>query len=168
MRRISWVKWVGALGLAFLLLQVVPVDRSNPSGGSPLAADPAVVEVLRRACYDCHSNETVWPWYSRVAPVSWLVSHDVVEGREVLNFSVWEAYAGGARREMLEEIWEEVAEGEMPLESYLLLHPEARLTQVDREVLESWVRRERKDVVTAGSSGGDDSHRRRRRGRDDD
>jgi len=93
----------------FLLFQFVPVDRSNPPVVADLQAPVDVKSVLQRSCYDCHSNEVKWPWYSYVAPVSWLVAHDVKEGREELNFSEWDRYANDP--EMKEEIVEEVAEG---------------------------------------------------------
>lgn len=131
---------LGAIGLLVLLLlvQLIPVRRGNPPVESDVAAPPEVASVLRRACYDCHSNETVWPWYSRVAPVSWLVARDVREGREALNYSTWGRYSPEERAEKLEETWEDVAEGEMPLRIYTLAHPGARLTSDDREALRAW------------------------------
>ncbi len=127
----------GLLGL-FLLVQLIPVPRVNPPVESDVAAPPEVASVLRRACYDCHSNETAWPWYSRVAPVSWLVAKDVREGREALNYSTWGRYSREERAEKLEETWEDVAEGEMPLRVYTLAHPGARLTGADRQALRAW------------------------------
>ncbi|MEN8374044.1 MAG: heme-binding domain-containing protein [Gemmatimonadota bacterium] len=126
------------LVVALILAQLIPVNRSNPPIGAELEAPAAVLEVLRRSCYDCHSNETTWPWYSRVAPVSWLVARDVSEGREAVNYSVWGSYPAGELAELLEETWEEVAEGEMPPAMYVWLHSEARLTTADREILRSW------------------------------
>jgi hypothetical protein len=124
--------------VALVLAQLVPVTRDNPAVGSDVDAPPAVAAVLRRACYDCHSHETVWPWYSRVAPVSWLVAHDVDHGREELNFSTWSAYDDAKRRKKLKETVEEVAEGEMPPWYYVLVHPEARLADADVELLRAW------------------------------
>jgi hypothetical protein len=84
------LKWsVVGLCVVFIMIQFVPVNRSNPPAQGDFRGSPEVVSVLRRACYDCHSNETVWPWYSRVAPLSWVIAHDVNEGRAVLNFSTW-------------------------------------------------------------------------------
>lgn len=128
---------LGAAAL-LLLIQLVPVDRSNPEVELEVPAGPAAREVLERACYDCHSNETVWPWYAWVAPVSWLVAHDVHEAREYLNFSTWNAYDDEERAELLHEAWEEVEEGEMPLWFYVPLHPEAELDDADKEVLRAW------------------------------
>jgi len=97
-----------------------------------------VKAVLRRSCYDCHSNETSWPWYSRVAPVSWLVASDVHEGREKLNFSAWSRLRPDKRERVIEEVWEEVREGEMPLPVYLLAHRGARLSAENRDVIRAW------------------------------
>ena len=96
-------------------IQFIPVNRSNPPVEEEVPASPEVKAVLKRACYDCHSNETVWPGYSRVAPVSWLLAWDVREGREELNFSTWNRYNQKKRGKIIKEIWEEVQEGEMPL-----------------------------------------------------
>ena len=120
--------------LAFLLLiQLVPYgkDHTNP----PVVQDAPWTSaqahrVARRACYDCHSNETVWPWYSRIAPVSWLVYKDVVDGRSKLNFSEW-----GRGEQEVEEIGESIAEGEMPPRQYLLTHLDARLSEADKALL---------------------------------
>lgn len=127
-----------ALGVVAAAVQMVPVERSNPPVDAALVAPAEVLEVLRGSCFDCHSHETRWPWYSRVAPVSWLVAHDVEEGRDHLNFSLWANYEQRRRQKLAEDIWEEVDRGEMPLPVYLLAHRDARLTASDREVLRSW------------------------------
>ncbi|HEX6251476.1 MAG TPA: heme-binding domain-containing protein [Gemmatimonadaceae bacterium] len=132
-------KWAGlALVVAFAAVQVVPVDRTNPAVETEVPAPADVRSVLRRACYDCHSNETVWPWYSRVAPISWLVARDVHEGREELNFSTWNRLSTKEQVEAMHESWETVQEGEMPPWFYLPPHPEARLSPRDRELLSAW------------------------------
>ena len=133
------MKWsVVGLCVAFIAIQVVPVNRTNPPVQGDFHGSPEVVSVLRRACYDCHSNETVWPWYSRVAPVSWVIAHDVNEGRAALNFSTWNRLSPGKQAEALKESWEEVAEGKMPTWYYVALHPEARLSANDQSVLRAW------------------------------
>lgn len=133
------VRWTGgALLFGAIAIQFVPVGRTNPPIASEIQASAEVMSVLERACYDCHSNETHWPWYSRIAPVSWLVARDVREGRSELNFSAWGELDGRSRAEMMEEVWEEVDEGEMPLWFYTPLHPEARLTADDKAVLRAW------------------------------
>lgn len=96
--------------------------------------------MLRRACYDCHSNEVVWPWYAQLAPFSWLVARDVHEGREAVNYSTWNRLDEDEQPEALEESWEEIADGNMPPWIYLPLHPEARLSDEDRRILDQWSR----------------------------
>jgi len=135
-----WKK-VGLVVVAILVgIQFVPVDRTNPPVEADLEAPAELTEVLRTACYDCHSNETRWRWYSYVAPVSWLVAHDVDEARSELCFSDWDLMEERERDEMREEIWEEVEEGEMPLLIYRLVHPSARLSPEQRSVLREWTR----------------------------
>jgi hypothetical protein len=95
-------------------------------------------DMLKTTCYDCHSNETVYPWYSYVSPVKFLVSKDTRKGRKHLNFSEWENYSMEDKLEVLDEISEEVEEGEMPMKIYPIVHPDAKLSDVDREVLISW------------------------------
>jgi hypothetical protein len=121
-----------------LVIQFVPVTRENPPVEADLQAPESVKRILERACYDCHSNETRWPWYARLAPVSWVVAWDVSEAREEFNFSNWGSLNGEKRAEIREEIWEEVEEGEMPLWYYLPAHPEARLSEADRALLREW------------------------------
>ncbi len=127
-----------AIAIVAVGIQLVPVQRSNPPVTKDVGAEPAAATILRRACYDCHSNETAWPWYSYVAPVSWLVSDDVKEARSHLNFSEWDKYDEKRRRKIKEEIVEEVGEKRMPLKIYLPLHPEARISETDFQTIKSW------------------------------
>ncbi len=129
-----------ALGLALVLAQLVPVDRTNPPVQGEVAAPPEVRAILRRACYDCHSNETAWPWYGRVAPVSWLLGRDVREGRREVNFSVFDTYPEKRRQRKWTEIPEQVEKSEMPPWFYVAIHPEARLTEADRAALVRWAK----------------------------
>ncbi|MFN7967400.1 MAG: heme-binding domain-containing protein [Acidobacteriota bacterium] len=132
-------KWaVALLGIAFIAIQFVPVDRSNPPVETEFAVPAEVRTILRRACYDCHSNETVWPWYSRVAPISWLVASDVQEGRDEMNFSTWNRWSAKKRNRAARKIWEQVKNEEMPLWFYIPLHAESRLTVEDRAMLQAW------------------------------
>ncbi|UCE85242.1 MAG: heme-binding domain-containing protein [Deltaproteobacteria bacterium] len=133
-------------------MQLVPIERSNPRVELEVPAPPEVHEILRRSCYDCHSNETRWPWYSRVAPVSWLVAYDVREARHHLNFSTWDRYGEEKRRDHIREVWEEVESDEMPLWIYLPLHPDARLSARDRETIRLW-------ATQAGAREGAGEHR---------
>ena len=122
-----------ALGAGLLVAQVVPYGHrhTNP----PVAVEPhwdsdATRALAKRACFDCHSNETRWPWYSHLAPSSWLLQNHVDEGREALNFSEWQRGFKEAH-----EAGETVREQEMPPRSYLWLHPGARLSVGERKQL---------------------------------
>ncbi len=133
------VKWTAIVAIfAFVAIQFVPVDRTNPPVETEIPASPEVRSILRRACYDCHSNETVWPWYSRLAPVSWLIERDVRVGREELNFSSWNRYTTKQQTKNLKESWDQVAEREMPPWFYRPPHPDARLSQNDIDALRIW------------------------------
>jgi hypothetical protein len=141
----------GALGLALLLLgvQVVRPAKSNPAVElnrtieSHTQVPPEISEVFRRACDDCHSNKTVWPWYSNVAPVSWFVIDHVNHGRRHLNFSDWASYDSEQADDLLGNIAKEVRGGSMPLTSYTLLHPEAKLSREERSMIIDWAQAER-------------------------
>ena len=125
-----WVRSGLVLVLAFVAIQFVPYGRHHvnpPVGSEPTWDSPNTRALAKQACFDCHSNETAWPAYSRVAPVSWLVQRDVSEGRAVLNFSEWQ----GPQKEA-KEAAEAVLEGEMPLQIYKLVHADARLSAGDR------------------------------------
>lgn len=127
---------LGGLGVVvagFLLIQLVPYGRDHtnpPVAAEPAWNSPATRALAVRACFDCHSNQTVWPWYSNVAPVSWLLQHHVDEGRALLNFSTW-----GTGPEHGDRAARLVESGEMPPSTYLLLHPEARLSDTERQQL---------------------------------
>ncbi len=128
------------LGL-LILIQLIPVNRDNPPVTGEFDEDLQVRDIFRQSCYDCHSNTTNWPWYSYVAPVSWLVASDVHEGREHLNFSSWQQLSEEKKEHARKEIWEEVEEGEMPMPIYLVTHSEATLTEDDKAVLYEWTHR---------------------------
>ncbi|GAB4471959.1 MAG: hypothetical protein Kow00124_09440 [Anaerolineae bacterium] len=126
--------FLGILVVGFAAIQLVPVSRTNPPVTSePNWDSPETRALAQRACFDCHSNETQWPWYAYVAPVSWLVSHDTIEGRQRLNFSEWDSMRGEARE--THEIIEVILEGEMPPSNYVRMHPEANLTDAERSQL---------------------------------
>ena len=135
-RVLRWVVLV--VVILFVAMQLAPVDRSNPPVSAEVPAPPDARAIIRRACYDCHSNETVWPWYTWVAPVSWLVARDVHEGRRELNFSAWDRYTTKEKVKKLKESWETLGEGEMPPWYYLPVHRKARLSAQDRAVLRRW------------------------------
>jgi hypothetical protein len=128
---------LGFLGLG-LIIQMVPVSRTNPPVETDIAAPAEVQAILRTSCYDCHSNETVWPWYSHVAPVSWLVASDASEARRQFNFSTWNRYSPAQRSGILSRVIQEVHEGDMPPWYYTLKHTHAKLSTAQRSVLEAW------------------------------
>lgn len=131
---------VGGVVLILVLIQFIPVSRSNPPAGEPPRdIPPEVLALLKRSCYDCHSHQTEWPWYSRVAPVSFMVAHHVNHGREYVNFETWNDLSPDARAHLAEECLEEVERGRMPLKSYLLAHSEARVAPEDMARLRAWV-----------------------------
>jgi len=129
-----------AIGVVIILIgiQFFSVNKTNPPVTAALDAPPEVMSVLKRSCYDCHSNETSWPWYSSVAPVSWLVADDVSEGRRHLNFSEWGDLTRQKVARKKEHIWEEVKEGGMPLSKYLWMHSDAKLSQKDKDIIRDW------------------------------
>lgn len=129
---------LGVVVVAFIAVQFVPVSRTNPPVTGEIKAPAEVMDIFKTACYDCHSNETVWPWYSYIAPVSFLVAHDTNHGREYVNFSEWDSYSADDKEEAIEEIWEEVEEDHMPLWFYVILHPEAKLSDGDKEIIKNW------------------------------
>jgi hypothetical protein len=119
-------------------IQFIPVDKTNPPVTAELDAAMEIISVFKRSCYDCHSNETVWPWYSNIAPASWLVAADVKEARKHLNFSEWGNLSRKDIVKMKEEIWEEIEKEKMPLWKYKILHPETKLTQKDKSLIRGW------------------------------
>jgi hypothetical protein len=126
---------VGAGLLLFFAIQFVPVQRTNPQVVSrPDWDSPQTEALVRRACMDCHSNETTWPWYSHVAPVSWLVSHDVSEGRSQMNLSELDVSANQLSR-IVQKIGRAVENGQMPKSVYLPMHPAAQLTPQEKQAL---------------------------------
>ena len=99
-------------------------------------------QILLRACGNCHSNHTDWPWYGHVAPVSWWIARHVREGREQLDFSEWETYPAWQRRDKLESVCGLISTGRMPPWQYTTMHPEAKLTEKDKTVLCAWAKEE--------------------------
>lgn len=124
--------------------QLYRPERTNPYADPKqgihaiLTTDPQVVSVMKRSCNDCHSNQTVWPWYSKVAPASWLVVSDVNRGRAAANFSEWSKYSPQEQQKRLEKICSEISDGEMPALQYTLMHPSARLTAAQKSAVCQW------------------------------
>ncbi len=150
--RFNWfriIRWLGA-GILVLLfaIQLVPYgrDHSNPPVTQAVQWDsPRTEDLAQRACYDCHSNETDWSWYSNIAPISWLVQKDVDEGRAALNFSEW-----NRPQEEAHEAAETVQDGEMPLWYYTITHRDAALSDQEKQDLMQGF------IATLGSEGDDD------------
>ncbi len=124
----------GIVFFAVIVMQLFRPTRTNPTSdpGASFEAivkpPPQVASSLKRACNDCHSNQTVWPWYSNIAPASWLVVKDVNEGRARLNFSNWTQSGAEGEKPDMGELCSEVQAGKMPLRGYTLLHPQAKLS----------------------------------------
>jgi len=168
-------RWVLiSLLVGFVGIQIVRPDRTNPptDAGSTLEArfhpDPEVSRLLAEACNDCHSHQTTWPWYSNVAPVSWLVADDVHEGRKHFNLSRIGEQAAARQSKSLSEAAEEVGEGGMPPQSYTLTHPGARLSADDRRRLAAWFESAAASVGGDSERSGSSRSKRSGRGRDED
>lgn len=126
------------LVIIFVLIQLIPVDRNNPPITGEINVPLEVKNILQRSCYDCHSNQTDWPFYSYVAPVSWLVARDVREGRKELNFSEWNKYDAKKRNKKYKETYKEIKDGEMPMKIYLITHPSADLNENEKQIIKNW------------------------------
>ena len=139
MKKLTYI--LAALIIVFFLIQLVSVNRDNPEFDVEfeLEARVEVKEIIVNSCFDCHSNQTDWPWYSYVAPTSWLTVNHVNEGREHINFSEWLLQPAEKRQKIKEEMIEEIEEGEMPLPGYVILHPVAELTDDQLLILKTWV-----------------------------
>lgn len=135
--RITPGKLIGALAVLFVAAQAIVPAKTNPPidpAKTLEAVRPDLTEaatVMERSCRDCHSNATTWPWYSSVAPVSWLVARDVNEGRKELNISEFGTYDARTQQHKLEEACDQVKEGEMPMWIYTIQHPDAKLQPGD-------------------------------------
>lgn len=139
-----WHYLLSVLVLVFLGIQFVPndlpeVELQNP-GDIMLTGmvNDEVAGLLKNSCYDCHSNESKYPWYSHIAPSSWLVTKDIREGREELNFSQWNSYDLMEQLGKLDDIVEEVSSGNMPMGIYTLMHSSAKLSDAQRELIVAW------------------------------
>ncbi|HKF29165.1 MAG TPA: heme-binding domain-containing protein [Candidatus Binataceae bacterium] len=130
-------------------IQLVPSGVINPASKGEVSAPPEIHDTLRRSCYDCHSNQTQWPWYAHVAPFSWAVARDIELGRRQLNFSEWGDYYPVTRKRKLQWMGRALQQGVMPPLSYQLIHPASRLSRQDRAQLERWIDTQ---LVSAASS----------------
>lgn len=132
------------LALAFVVLQLFEPDRSIPETDpfddfiKVTDAPRPVADLLRTACYDCHSYKTEYPWYANIEPLSWWIDDHIKEGREELNFNLWADYTIRRKDHKLEEAVEKIEEGEMPLPSYTWIHWDAQLTDEEKTLLTDW------------------------------
>ncbi len=148
MRKILSVPLTRRIGLAALVLlaaiQFIPVNRTNPRVDpsqtiyATLAMPAEVKAVFERSCKNCHSDGTSWPWYSYVAPVSWVIAHDVHQARRAMNLSEWGGYPINIKTDKLEEICEQLTKGDMPDPKYTLIHRQARPTAKERDRVCQW------------------------------
>jgi hypothetical protein len=120
--------------------------RESKTKALPLFFKSEPAQVLVRACGNCHSNRTDWPWYSHVAPLSWWIEQHVREGRERLDLSEWETYSRWQRRDKLESICGLISTGRMPPWPYISMHPEAKLTETEKKAVCAWVKEQTIDA----------------------
>jgi hypothetical protein len=138
-----------ALVVLFLGLQFVRPARTNPAVDPTLTIEahtqmtPPAKDILNRACSDCHSNKTEWPWYTNVAPLSWWIADHVNQGRQLMNLSEWAKLDKDRQSKKLQQMCDEVTDGGMPLPSYLPMHPKAKLSEQDKKSLCDWAEAER-------------------------
>lgn len=140
--------------LGFVVMQIFPAKvigiptqdiGTNPPERFTIDAPPDVLAVMHRACWDCHTNETKWPLYARIAPGSWLMARDVHNGRNHINFSKWADSDEDERQDDRENAWEQVESGAMPPWFYVFpFHPKAKLSDADKAVLKSWFMKDAK------------------------
>lgn len=146
---------VVGLAVVAVAIQFVGPTRTNPPVDRSVALDVSAVpkparDVLRRACYDCHSHETRWPWYSRVAPASWLVVSDVNDARGKMNFSRWGRYNAFDRADMLDKACDMATKRSMPVWQYRVVHRSSRLSDADIDAICGWTREESARLTRTG------------------
>jgi hypothetical protein len=145
------------LGMVVVTSVISDTGRSGKADDATLLAGaqvpPQVRATIERSCRDCHSEATRYPWYSYIAPVSWLINRDVQRGRERLNFSRWSEYSVIRRERCLSEIANQVQDGGMPLATYAFLHRDAKLSKVDVEAVFKWTQEERARLIMENASG---------------
>lgn len=153
------LKWGGIIVLViFLGIQLVQPERNNPPVDQAKTIEayvnvpPEVKSILERSCYDCHTHYTKWPWYSYVAPASWLVARDVKNGRSALNLTTWGDYSKRKRIAKLDQICDELTEDAMPIKPYRIMHPDAALSKAEVDLICSWVDDERDRLMQADTA----------------
>ncbi len=143
------------LAVIFIFIQFFQIDKTNPPVNEGMdflkikdTPEP-IAKIIRNSCYDCHSNESKYPFYSNIQPFAWLLKNHIDEGRQELNFSVFATYEKKRQAHKLEESAEMVERKEMPLESYQIAHPEAKLTDEQRKELAQYFKKIQKEIENA-------------------
>ncbi len=144
--------WI--LVVVLIVIQFVPLNRENPDSETKMdlltytQAPQEVSTILMNSCYDCHSNQTNWPWYSRVAPVSFVIVNHVKEGRDNLNFSDWGNYDPEDQFAILKHMHKVIEKGDMPLNGYVKLHDEANLSDQNKALIYDWIDNLKAEIQT--------------------
>ena len=153
------IKWVViAILVIFLGMQVYQPERTNPPVDETktlfavVTTPPEIRTVFERSCFDCHSHNTRWPFYSSIAPASWLVAADVHEGRKHLNLSMWGDYNTNKRVAKLDQICQEISDEKMPLKQYLLLHSSAALSKAEVDLICDWADEQREKLMASDTT----------------
>lgn len=156
MKKRLTIKNIGIfLVFLFLAIQSIRIDKTTQPVNSETdllaltSANSEVAGMLKTACYDCHSNQPTFPWYTNIAPVSWWIKHHIDEGSHHLNFSIWGTYSGKRKNHKLDECIEMIEEGEMPMNSYTMMHGEAKLTDAQKLQLVEFFKAQK--MVATGS-----------------
>ncbi len=145
-------KIIGALLLVFIIIQFFGADKNISTAASENAIDkhytvpPHIQTLLKTSCYDCHSNNTEYPWYNNVQPLKWWLASHVNDGKKDLNFDEFNTYPAKKKLHKLDEVAETINKGEMPLISYTLVHGNAKLSDADKKEIETWVREIKKEI----------------------
>jgi hypothetical protein len=143
-----------ALLFAFVVIQFIRPEKNIAAQASPndivthYDVPDQVLNVLKRSCYDCHSNNTQYPWYYNVQPVAWWLDHHIRDGKRHLNFSEFNQYSFKRKNKKMEEVAESVTEGWMPLNSYLWIHTNAKLSDADAKAVADWAKAMQKKIMT--------------------
>lgn len=143
--------------VAFILIQFFPIDKNNPAPTPQMdfltikKTPETTAALIRNSCYDCHSNETKYPWYTNVQPFAWFLKSHIDDGRKELNFSTFATYEPKRQAHKLSEAAEQVQKGDMPLDSYVLIHSEAKLSAPQQQELIQYFKRVENDIRTANN-----------------
>ncbi len=132
--------WVILPLIAIQFITIDVPDKLNSNPKDEIKAPKEVISILKRSCFDCHSNSVTYPWYDKIAPASWYVKMHVKKGREIVNFSKWNSYSKEKKLKILDRLPKAIVI-RMPLPTYLWLHKDAKLSNSDKEILRKWIER---------------------------